>query len=371
MDHATRSRLAAVRIGGFAYATFLVPLGVAIAIGASPLSWPGFLALVVAAATATLAFHTAIRRGWTRRFADPGLTAVQILTSAFLSLVMVKHAGEARGVLLMLAFCGLMFGMYTLSLRVLLGIVAAVLAGYLGLVLLPEWSAGSPRQNALELLRFATLGCLLAATAVFANHAGQLRRRLKRMAMRDELTGAYNRRFLMEELRREQDRCERHGGAFAVAILDVDHFKQVNDAHGHECGDQVLQGFTRALSAGLRTCDSLARTSPRAEATTLGRLGGEEFMLILPHCDQAGARACLERLRAQVAGSPIASGAGPVAVTFSAGFAVHHSGDGVGDNLLRRADQALYRAKAAGRNRVEAEAAPVAAQGKTLGQRRA
>ena len=358
VDHATRSRLAGTRIGGIAYATFLAPLAVAISVGAAPLSWTAFLALALAAALATLAFHAAIRSGWTRRFRDPGLTAVQILTSAGLTLLMAKYAGDARSVLLMLAFCGLMFGMYTLSLRVMLALVTAILAGYAGLVLGPEWSAGSTRQNVIELLRFATLGCVLVATAVFAHYAGRLRRRLRRMAMHDELTGACNRRFLMEQLRRELERCHRHGGSFAVAILDLDRFKQVNDQLGHERGDQVLQAFTRVLAGALRGHDSLARAAG-SDDSVVGRLGGEEFMLILPHCDQAGARACLERLRASVAGSPLDTAAGPVQVTFSAGFAVHHGGHGNGDTLLRRADQALYRAKSAGRNRVEAEAAPL------------
>jgi diguanylate cyclase (GGDEF)-like protein len=154
--------------------------------------------------------------------------------------------------------------------------------------------------------------------------------RIREIATRDELTGTYNRRFLMESLARELARAGRSGGGLSVCLIDVDHFKAVNDTLGHAAGDGVLKQVAEIAGRGLRAID------------VFGRFGGEEFLLLLPDTDRAGARVVAERIRAAVAAE--------TRVTVTIGVA-QHAGDGAAA-VLARADQALYRGKAAGRNTV-------------------
>ncbi len=153
----------------------------------------------------------------------------------------------------------------------------------------------------------------------------------------DHLTGTLNRRGLDLALSREIARAQRGGHKLCLAMLDLDHFKQVNDRHGHEVGDQVLVHFA-----------SLARSVIR-QADALGRYGGEEFVMLLPDTDTRGALFVLNRLRMLVGKTPLMHEGGTIAFTFSAGLA-QMQGDENGHGLLTRADQALYLAKQSGRD---------------------
>lgn len=164
---------------------------------------------------------------------------------------------------------------------------------------------------------------------------------LQRLASVDPLTGVSNRRVFMERLAFELARVRRYGEAAALLMLDLDHFKLVNDRHGHAAGDAVLRSFTERATAELRQTD------------TLGRLGGEEFAILLPATDEAGACELAERIRMRLAGQPIEYGGQSIAVTVSTGVALLESTDPHADAVLARADEALYRAKQRGRNRIE------------------
>jgi two-component system, cell cycle response regulator len=181
--------------------------------------------------------------------------------------------------------------------------------------------------------------------------ADELRRRnaeLERLACTDHLTGARNRRFTAGELERLVARGRRHGHAVSVALLDVDHFKAINDRHGHDAGDAVLAGVAARMAGRLRRDD------------VVGRWGGEEFLVLLPETGAAGAARVAEDVRAVIAAEPFAVEGGPVPVTASVGWATW-DGDETGEALLRRADAGLYSAKAAGRNTVRPAAPPVSA----------
>jgi len=167
----------------------------------------------------------------------------------------------------------------------------------------------------------------------------QANRRIEELSRSDALTGVHNRRHLDETLAREVERARRQGSPLAVAILDLDHFKAVNDCHGHAAGDAVLAATGRTLSAQARPYDTVAR------------YGGEEFVLVLPGAGAGDAVRYAERLRAAVEQMTVPDHAG-LRVTASFGAAVLCGDDGAAE-LLRRADAALYRAKAGGRNRVE------------------
>jgi two-component system cell cycle response regulator len=161
-------------------------------------------------------------------------------------------------------------------------------------------------------------------------------RRLARQALTDDLTGLANRRHGAHQLGREIALCVRHGRQLALMHVDIDHFKVINDTHGHQAGDQVLIEVARRLLAGMRGGDELARW------------GGDEFVALLPDTDEAGALRAAERLRAAVRTTPIEFAGIVLDVTVSVGWA-HWSGD-TPDDLLARADKALYVAKDAGRN---------------------
>jgi two-component system, cell cycle response regulator len=162
---------------------------------------------------------------------------------------------------------------------------------------------------------------------------------LRQAATRDPLTGLWNRGAILDRLHRETDRAVREGGQVAVVFVDLDRFKQVNDSYGHPAGDSVLVSTADCLKASVRTYDEV------------GRYGGEEFLMVLPQCTAREAAAVAERARLALSARPIDLGGVRQEITASFGVAAARS-EGA-DSLLRRADAALYRAKEAGRNRVE------------------
>ncbi|MFP5223261.1 MAG: GGDEF domain-containing protein [Acidobacteriota bacterium] len=165
--------------------------------------------------------------------------------------------------------------------------------------------------------------------------------RLKRRADRDGLTGLFNRRSFDARLDLELKRHMRHKAGFALLMADLDHFKKVNDTHGHLAGDAALRHAAQAMETGLRSTDFLAR------------FGGEEFAIILPHTGQPQAWILAERLRRRVGAESLRYAGRPIPITVSIGLATFTPGQAVTPaSLLAMADQALYAAKDAGRNRV-------------------
>lgn len=163
---------------------------------------------------------------------------------------------------------------------------------------------------------------------------------LRRLATTDPLTGALNRRAFMDAARRDLALAQRHGEPLTVALADIDHFKRVNDLHGHATGDEALKQFVGTVQGALRASD------------VLGRMGGEEFALILPHTALASAMLLAERLRQTLATLRVRGPSGEVDFTVSIGLAELGTHGTTIDTLLQAADEALYRAKSAGRNRV-------------------
>jgi two-component system, cell cycle response regulator len=163
---------------------------------------------------------------------------------------------------------------------------------------------------------------------------------LRNLSSHDQLTGLLNRREFQRLLDLEITRSQRHGRVLALLLIDLDYFKSVNDRYGHPAGDAVLKCAADRFAAALRPNDLVAR------------YGGEEFIVLLPETDAAGAVALAERLCAQVRAAPmdIGQGIAPV-VTTSIGIAVYPSHADTAEDLITAADQALYAAKAAGRDR--------------------
>jgi len=162
---------------------------------------------------------------------------------------------------------------------------------------------------------------------------------LKRLANTDALTGAYNRRRFLELAGQELARAKRYGGPLSLLMLDLDHFKAVNDNYGHEAGDLVLKDMVRVCQGVLREVD------------IFGRVGGEEFMALLPETGLDGGRNVAERLRAALAAAPVAADGNQISYTASIGVAALES-EMTLEPLMKQADQAMYQAKQTGRNRV-------------------
>jgi len=162
------------------------------------------------------------------------------------------------------------------------------------------------------------------------------RHRLEYLARHDALTGLFNRQYTQKLLGQELERCERYGAALSVLVIDIDHFKRVNDDHGHACGDTILQRVAQVIRDRIRTNDFV------------GRWGGEEFLVVLPHTTMDGAAEAAESLRTHV--EQLETDDSP-SVTISVGVAEREAGEN-SESLFDAADMALYAAKDQGRNRV-------------------
>jgi len=198
----------------------------------------------------------------------------------------------------------------------------------------------------VTILALLTTGLLLGFVVIFfrqlVRKLTDARNQLERLATTDDMTGLFNRRQILRRFEEECERTRRSGGALCCLMLDVDHFKHVNDDFGHQAGDEVLRMIATQARKALRVYDAV------------GRYGGEEFIAILPGAELTTAQAIAERLRAAIETTVILQTATgePRPITASLGLAQWRTGDTV-EGLIHRADEALYRAKAGGRNRVE------------------
>ena len=193
---------------------------------------------------------------------------------------------------------------------------------------------------------------MLALQAAEALVRTRLYEESERMATTDGLTGLLNRRTFDSSLEQRLREAQRYGRPLSLLLLDVDHFKKVNDTHGHPAGDAVLSGVAKVAQKQARETDLVAR------------YGGEEMALILPETDARGAWAIAERIRKAVEAAAHATEQGALRVTLSVGVATWTAGGESPDDLLQAADKALYRAKENGRNRVEA-ANPASTRGRS------
>jgi diguanylate cyclase (GGDEF)-like protein len=220
-------------------------------------------------------------------------------------------------------------------------IVAPLVLGQrvLGALSLTSSRAGAFGESDLRLL------VSLAATTTAAIQNALLHSQVQRLAVTDDLTEQYNRRGFFELGDREIDRYHRFGRDLSAIMLDIDHFKEINDAYGHAVGDQVLATLARRCRTHIRLVD------------VLGRYGGEEFAILLPETDQATAAEIAERIRSSIANEPIATTQGAINLSISLGVASATVDTLTLTALLDRADAAMYQAKQNGRNRVELAAA--------------
>lgn len=311
-------------------------------------------------------FFWAIATNRNLRFRDPALTNFQLLLATILELVVLAYSVTifAQDLVMFSFHLTILFSAFRFNVK---QITLYALPGFIGvalIMLVPGGLVVEPVPFAVT--RFLIYTLLLAWSITFAGYIGRLRTylthrrsqikaakaRIEELSIRDDLTGAYNRRFIQNRLSEEIGRCERGGQPFALCFMDADYFKLINDINGHLVGDEVLRELVRRIEGSIRVED---RLEEYADANLLSRFGGEEFLLVLPMTYLEGGRACAERICQAVRREAFDTQGGPVSVTVSSGVACYRKSDTV-KSLLGRVDEALYRAKENGRDRVELEA---------------
>ncbi|GAB4557735.1 MAG: GGDEF domain-containing protein [Rhizobacter sp.] len=301
-----------------------------------------------------LIFYALVRSGLNQRWfeSDPALTLPQGVFSVFSTVGAYLMCGPVRGASMLALAVTLSFGMFALKLRQVVGLslFAVLLLGFAMAGAHRLWPQRYPAEE--EVMHFLLMAVLLPSIAVLAGQLSTLRHKLRmhrveleqaleqnrQLAIRDELTGLHNRRHVLELMQLEAQRAERSGRPLCLALIDIDHFKRVNDQHGHAQGDEVLRAFAACASVALRDTD------------TLGRWGGEEFIVMLPETPADAAMGVLSRVHRQTAELRFEAFDATLRVSFSAGIAVVQPGETLAA-AIERADQAMYAAKQAGRDR--------------------
>jgi diguanylate cyclase (GGDEF)-like protein len=295
-----------------------------------------------------------IRSGLNKRFADPAMTIQQMLYAILCAAWAYSFAGSAHSIVGIILAVTLMFGMFGLTSRQIVWVGVYTLAMFGFVMVLASRRDPDRYPVAGEAIYFLMLCIMVAGVAMLTVRLHRMRDRLRRqkveleaalahihrLATHDDLTGLVNRRHMQELLENERMRLDRSEQDWCVALLDLDHFKAVNDAHGHAIGDEVLRSLSRHAHTLVRRTDVLARW------------GGEEFVLLLPNTAMDKAAALLERLREHFHATPLVVHGIELPLSFSAGLTEHLRGESVAQTL-ERADKLCYQAKTLGRNRVE------------------
>jgi diguanylate cyclase (GGDEF)-like protein len=347
----------ALRIRRFFTATAAYVLNAGLAYAAyvwGTMEWQAIAGFLILIPAINITLYIIFRTGLNLKFPDPSLTVIQMCAAILLTMYGMYFANESRGVLLLVYILILIFGIYNPNSRGFLYVSAFTLVTYgIDIALLSYFRSDSVNLN-IEYLQWLVLSLVLVAFSIIGGHISSLRRHLrisqselekslaiiKEMSIRDELTGVYNRRHLMELLEHEYHRISRGGARFSVAMLDIDHFKSVNDTYGHLTGDEVLRTVSDVIANSLRSADFC------------GRYGGEEFLLVMTQTNINGALLCAERIRSTIEQSRFPNMGADFRVTVSLGVTEFGGKEDI-PTMIERADKALYRAKETGRNRVD------------------
>ena len=299
-------------------------------------------------------FYALARSGWSRRFKDPAMVMAQGLYCALLTvLVYTFSRPEVRGFILCILPLIIMFGQFTMNGRQFAFFTGCTMSVLSAAVLLLRPYDDTPRGLSGDILELVYVALILGTATSIALIGSNIRQKLvasrvdlaealsrvHALATTDELTGLANRRHVQDLLAEEVKRHRRLGQPLCVALLDLDHFKRINDLHGHQAGDDALRHFARTAREALREIDVLARW------------GGEEFLLMMPSTTPEQALTGLERLRQRLAQHPHPPSLPGLVITCSAGVALHQVPATI-EQTIDWADKALYRAKAEGRDRV-------------------
>ncbi|RCU52835.1 GGDEF domain-containing protein [Corallincola luteus] len=305
------------------------------------------------------------RSGLNTLIEDSVLTRLQMLAAIGWSSFFISQTQELRGAFLMVYLFITMFSFFTLN-RAQTIIMSFFISASYGWVILYDWVTQTPNFNPhANLLQWTILTAVLIWLCAIAGYMTHVRDKVRRsslqikqqnsqiqetneelalalsrveeLASTDELTGLGNRRYLRKEATKLASEQYQENKAFAVCLLDVDHFKRINDTYGHQKGDELLREIAEVMRNQL------------SEAATLARFGGEEFVLLLPEATMESTKAVCEKLLKQITSHHFVAINGSQKISLSIGATLFCSGDNM-DKALRRADQSMYQAKANGRN---------------------
>jgi diguanylate cyclase (GGDEF)-like protein len=299
-------------------------------------------------------FYLCLRSGWSKRLADRAMTAQQMMFAIVMLAGAYVAAPAVRGAMLVVVPMVLTFGGFTLPPRRCQQ-MGAFAVGVQAIAMGLSFASGAQGQGgAVEVMVFVACAVVFAMSADMAGRLSAMREQLRfqkrelraalernaQLARQDELTQLPNRRHALEMMEYEGRRAQRDKVPPCICMMDIDHFKHINDTHGHAAGDVVLRLLASHAVPALRAPDILARW------------GGEEFILIMPETSLEIAIVVVERLRCALANAHIWKDRPELKVTFSAGIASMQASESIQDTVAR-ADAALYRAKEGGRNRTE------------------
>lgn len=319
---------------------------------AGTISWVPAVAYTSMGLAACYAHHALIQTGRSKHWRDPYLVIPQTILSQGIqltSMALFPEVGYMFALLLFIVYCSL-----TITVSARISAMACVIASTIGATILvsAEQPLQIPNHNLAEQwITFGFFALTLWRCVMIGTFNGNMTRLLRtrgeelaeltaqvdRLAHYDELTGVMNRRSLLAALGDELKLVERKGQTLTVGLLDLDHFKSVNDTLGHLAGDRTLKIFASTLAQSTRKSDRF------------GRYGGEEFLLVMTGTDGELAQIPIQRMRSALQAADWSAVSPNFEMTFSCGLAAHRPGDSV-ESLLQRADEALYLAKREGRN---------------------
>lgn len=315
---------------------------------------PPYLTLVLATFwTGNLIILGLIRSGLNLRFKDPSLTLFQILWAIFWVMLLTYYLNEARPAALMLALLIINFGAFRLDLSQLAGLSSVAILAYALVIYFLHLNHPEMFILQIELFVLAGFAAALFGTTLVGQEMFTLRKKIvernlrleealdqvNRLAVTDELTGAYNRRYLLEVMAKQKALADRGNYSFSICFFDLDHFKQINDDLGHAAGDEVLKRVSAITQRIIRDSDYLSR------------YGGEEFVLVLVATIGDMAEIVAERIRATFEGERFREIDPNLRVTISVGVTEFRRNESL-DATLARADEAMYAAKKKGRNAI-------------------
>ncbi|MGM0402227.1 MAG: GGDEF domain-containing protein [Thermodesulfobacteriota bacterium] len=316
-----------------------------------------------------IGIYVLLRTGLNRRLADPSLTFVQMVAATIGAMFVIYFTDQVRALMLLIYFMTFIFGVFRFNTRQFFSFALFTLCSYGLVVLALSYNHPEKVDPRIEVLQLLVFGTVLFWFSIIGSYISSLRNRLsaanrklghalttiEALAIHDDLTQVYNRRHMFQELQRVKSLADRSGIPFSIAIFDLDHFKQVNDTFGHQKGDDVLKKLVRDVAGELRDTDMIAR------------YGGEEFLVIMPGTDISGAAECAQRIQKSVCSASFAGFPDSFQVTISTGITSYRPVESI-DEMIYRADNALYRAKANGRNRVEIDFPEPASQKMPMGK---
>lgn len=318
--------------------------------GFMSLSLGGMLVLTFVVLASGVLFLLTIWLNINLRFRDPSLTQAQMCWAIGVVFFSAYFVADLRALFLMMVLVVMMFGAFRLRLAGFLRIGVFTLFCYL-LLMLALWRSGAPIELRVELIQALEFFILMLGVSLLGLEMSNLRsvlqqrnhdlhqavERIQHLAITDELTGLYNRRFAKELLAQQKALADRGQYGFVVCLIDLDYFKTINDRFGHGVGDSVLRQLADLFRQSVRDVDFVAR------------LGGEEFLLLLSRTDIAGAEHLVGRLQQALRDHPW-DALEDMRLSFSVGLSAYRAEE-AWEETLQRADKALYQAKALGRDR--------------------